>query len=112
MSKILSNLLLLILSTNLFAAETQEASFASFIPLILLVVVFYFLLIRPQSKKAKEHKNLINELKKGDEVVTSGGTLGKISKVEDSFISLEIAKEVIIKVQKQAVTQKLPKGSF
>lgn len=111
MFKTLSSLLLLILSSNSFAAQTSETSLASFIPLILLVVVFYFLLIRPQSKKAKEHKNLLTALKKGDEVVTAGGTLGKITKVEDSFISLEIAKEVIVKVQKQAVTQKLPKGS-
>lgn len=111
MTKLLATLLLTHLSTNAFAAATEQSSLASFIPLILLVVVFYFLLIRPQSKKAKEHKNLLNELKKGDEVVTSGGIVGKITKVDDSFISLEVAQETVLKLQKNSITQKLPKGS-
>jgi preprotein translocase subunit YajC len=107
----LFSILLLTLSTTIFAAGPAPTTLSSFIPLILLIVVFYFLLIRPQSKKAKEHKALLSQLKKGDEIVTSGGILGKVVTVDDSFVSVEIAKEVIIKLQKPAVTQKLPKGS-
>ncbi|SFV69058.1 Preprotein translocase subunit YajC (TC 3.A.5.1.1) [hydrothermal vent metagenome] len=106
-------LIIALISMSAFAeGNPQDASFASFIPLILLMVVFYFLLIRPQSKKAKEHKELLNELKKNDEVVTNGGTLGKVIKVEDSFVQVEISENVVIKVQKQAITQKLPKGTI
>jgi preprotein translocase subunit YajC len=71
----------------------------------------YFLLIRPQQKRAKDHKNLLKELKKGDEVVTNGGILGKINSVDESFATLEIAEGVVVKVQKQGINQKMPKGS-
>ena len=71
----------------------------------------YFLLIRPQQKRAKDHKNLLKELKKGDEIVTNGGVIGKITAVDESFAEIEIASGVSVKVQKQGINQKMPKGS-
>ncbi len=79
---------------------------------ILLIVVFYFLMIRPQTKRAKEHKAMVEALKKGDEVVTGGGVLGRIAEVGDNFIRLEISDGVQIKVQKHAVGSLMPKGTF
>ena len=79
--------------------------------LIAMFVLMYFLLIRPQQKRAKDHKNLLKALKKGDEVVTNGGVVGKITSVEESFATLEIAEGVVVKVQKQGINQKMPKGS-
>jgi len=93
-------------------APPQPDPFLSFLPLILLFVIFYFLLIRPQAKRAKEHKKLVSELKKGDEVVTSGGLAGRITEVGESYVTLEIADGVQVKVQKMAVTSLLPKGSL
>jgi preprotein translocase subunit YajC len=80
--------------------------------LVLLFVVFYFLLIRPQMKRAKEHKNMVASLAKGDEVVTNGGLLGKVIKVGDNFITLEIADGLEVKVQKQALGSVVPKGTM
>jgi preprotein translocase subunit YajC len=91
---------------------TSTAGFADFIPLILIFVVFYFLLIRPQQKRAKEHKQMVEGLKKGEEVVTNGGILGKITAVEENFITLEIAANTQIKLQRQAVTAIMPKGTI
>ena len=79
--------------------------------LVAMFVLMYFLLIRPQQKRAKDHKKLLSELKKGDEVVTNGGVLGKINSVDESFATLEIAEGVVVKVQKQGINQKMPKGS-
>ncbi len=79
--------------------------------MIAMFVLMYFLLIRPQQKRAKEHKKLLNELKKGDEVVTNGGVIGKVTSVDESFATLEISDGVIVKVQKQGINQKMPKGS-
>ena len=79
--------------------------------LVAMFVLMYFLLIRPQQKRAKDHKNLLKELKKGDEIVTNGGVVGKINSVDESFAALEIAKGVVVKVQKQGINQKMPKGS-
>ena len=79
--------------------------------LIAMFVLMYFLLIRPQQKRAKEHKKLLNKLKKGDEVVTNGGVIGKVTSVDESFATLEISDGVIVKVQKQGINQKMPKGS-
>jgi preprotein translocase subunit YajC len=84
----------------------------TFLPLILLFVVFYFLMIRPQMKRQKEHRAMVSALSKGDEVVTNGGLAGRVDEVGESFISLEIAPNVKIKVQKGAVSQVLPKGSL
>lgn len=82
------------------------------IMLVVMMVVFYFFLIRPQQKRAKEHKNLMNGLNKGDEVVTSGGILGKVTKVSDGFVVIEISNNLEIKVQKQSVQATLPKGTI
>ncbi|ALE52362.1 preprotein translocase subunit YajC [Candidatus Thioglobus autotrophicus] len=79
--------------------------------LIIMFVLMYFLLIRPQQKRAKEHKTLLGALKAGDEVVTNGGVVGKVMSVDESFATLEIAQNVVVKVQKQGINQKLPKGS-
>ena len=79
--------------------------------LVAMFVLMYFLLIRPQQKRAKDHKNLLKTLKKGDEIVTNGGIVGKINSVDESFAALEIAKGVVVKVQKQGINQKMPKGS-
>jgi preprotein translocase subunit YajC len=81
------------------------------LPLVLIFVVFYFLLIRPQTKRAKEHKEMISKLQSGDEVVTNGGMLGRITEVGDNFVTLEIASGVSIKVQKFQVSQLMPKGT-
>lgn len=84
--------------------------------LLLMMVIFfaimYFMMIRPQMKQAKEHKQMVEALSKGDEVVTNGGIAGKITKVGDSFIQIEIAKEVEISVQKHAISALLPKGTL
>jgi len=79
---------------------------------ILILVIFYFLFIRPQQKRVKEHKQMVSELKKGDEVVTSGGVAGQIGEVGDSFVQLEIAEGIEIRVQKQAISSLLPKGTL
>lgn len=83
---------------------------ASFVPLILMFAVFYFLLIRPQQKKMKEHKNMLEALRRGDKVVTAGGIFGSVSKInEDGTVEVEIAKDVVIKVTKPSVTEVLSK---
>ena len=84
----------------------------SFLPLVLIFVVFYFLLIRPQSKRAKEQKNMVENLAKGDEVITNGGLVGKINKVGDNFLVLQVADGVEVKIQKQSIATLLPKGSM
>ena len=81
------------------------------LPILLMFVVLYFLMIRPQMKKAKEHKTMLEALQKGDEVIAVG-ILGKISKISDNYVSLEIAPNTTIQVQKQAVTTLLPKGTI
>ncbi|MCW8879291.1 MAG: preprotein translocase subunit YajC [Kangiellaceae bacterium] len=85
---------------------------SSLIMMALFAVVFYFLLIRPQSKRQKEHKNMLEAIQKGDEVVTSGGILGKVTKITDNFIVLTVASGVEMKFQKHAVTATLPKGTI
>jgi preprotein translocase subunit YajC len=87
-------------------------SIMQLMPIILMFVVLYFLMIRPQMKKAKEHKALIDALAKGDEVVTSGGIAGRITKVGDLYMTVEIAENVEIQVQKPAVSLVLPKGTL
>jgi preprotein translocase subunit YajC len=84
----------------------------TFLPMIAIFVVFYFLLIRPQQKKAKEARAMLAALQKGDEVVTAGGLLGKISKLNDQYATIEIAPNTEITVQRQAVSQLLPKGTI
>ncbi|MGD2031897.1 MAG: preprotein translocase subunit YajC [Gammaproteobacteria bacterium] len=94
------------------APAQQPDPFTSFIPLILIFVVFYFLLIRPQSKRAKEHRKMVAELKAGDEVVTSGGVLGRITEAGEQFLKVEVADGVELKVQRTTVSMVMPKGTF
>ena len=94
------------------APVTSASSFMDFLPLIGLVAVFYFLVLRPQMKRAKEMKTLIAALQKGDEVATSGGVMGRIVKVGDSFVSLEVAEGINLTVQKGAIQNVLPKGTL
>ncbi|MBU1169887.1 MAG: preprotein translocase subunit YajC [Proteobacteria bacterium] len=86
---------------------SQPGGIAAFVPLILMFVIFYFLLIRPQQKKAKEHQEMITNLKKGDKVVTSGGIHGVVTKVEDTDVQLEIAEKIRIKVTRANIAVKL-----
>jgi preprotein translocase subunit YajC len=81
------------------------------LPMILIFVIFYFLLIRPQQKRAKEHKAMVAAIAKGDEIVTNGGALGKVVEVDDNFVTVEIAAGVNIKVQRMAIAQMMPKGT-
>ena len=85
---------------------------SSIVMLVGFVAIFYFMLIRPQQKRAKEHKNLLSDIGKGDEISLAGGMLGRVTKVTDEFLVLEIANNVSIKVQKAAVTAVLPKGTL
>ena len=89
-----------------------DAGWTGLLPIVLMFVLLYFMLIRPQMKRAKEHKTMTEALQKNDEVVTTGGVLGKITKVGDAYISLEIASGVEISVQKGAVQTLLPKGTI
>jgi preprotein translocase subunit YajC len=93
-------------------AAPAAPSMTSFIILPLMLVVFYFLLIRPQQQRHKEHQNMISKLGTGDEVVTAGGLLGRVTEVGDSFITVEIADGVRIKVQRQQITGLVPKGTY
>lgn len=93
-------------------ADAGSAGLASFIPLIVIFVIFYFLLIRPQSKRAKEQKNMISALAKGDEIVTTGGMLGKIIEIDDNFMTIEIARDTRVQLQRNAVSTLLPKGTI
>ena len=93
-------------------APGMGADIWSMLPIILMFVVLYFLMIRPQMKRAKEHKTMIEALQKGDEVVAAGGVLGRISKISESYITLQIASNVEIQVQRPAVQLLLPKGSI
>lgn len=94
------------------AGAGGSAGITTFLPMIALFVVFYFLLIRPQQKRQKEHKNMVTGLAKGDEIVTMGGVLGKITAVDDNFITVEIAKGTEIKVQRMSVQAMMPKGTI
>ena len=84
----------------------------SFLPFIIIFVLFYFMLIRPQMKQAKEHKAMLDALKTGDEIVTTTGILGKVVKLSDQFSTIEIASNVEIKIQKQTIQILLPKGTI
>lgn len=93
-------------------AGGAEGQLLGFLPIILMFVVLYFLMIRPQMKRAKEHRELLSRLAKGDEVMTSGGIAGRIAELGDSLVTVEIADNVSIKVQRQAITAVLPKGTL
>ena len=93
-------------------AAEQGSSTSFLVMMVIFFAIFYFLLIRPQQKQAKEHKNMIESMSKGDEVVTTGGVLGRINKVGDNFIALEIGKDMEIKVQKNSISAIMPKGTM
>ncbi len=90
----------------------MQSSLMSMLPLVLMFVVLYFVMIRPQMKKQKEHRAMVDALAKGDEIVTTGGVLGKVAKMGDSYLGVEIASGVEIQVQRGAVIQVLPKGTI
>ena len=94
------------------APVTPEQSLMSFLPLVALFVVFYFVLIRPQMRRQKEHQQLVQGVSKGDEVVTNGGLLGRVTEIGDTFIKVEIAKNVEVRLQRQAVSAIMPKGTL
>jgi preprotein translocase subunit YajC len=91
--------------------DTQSTLF-SLLPLVLMFVVLYFIMIRPQMKKQKEHKAMVEAIAKGDEVVIAGGVLGRVAKVGDNYLHVEVANGVELQVQRVAVVQVLPKGTF
>lgn len=100
---------------SLAHAQTAAAAtpgFADFLPLIIIFILFWFMLIRPQMKRAKEQKQMLSELSKGDEIVTASGQVGKVAKIGEQYVSLEIADGVITHVQKQSVQTLLPKGTI
>ena len=94
------------------AAAPGGADLMSMLPIILMFVVLYFVMIRPQMKRAKEHKAMVEALQKGDEVIAAGGLLGKVTKVADNYVTIEIADKIEIRVQRPAVQLVLPKGTI
>jgi preprotein translocase subunit YajC len=94
------------------AAPTGAAGMMQFLPLVLMFVVLYFIMIRPQMKRQKELRAMIEALAKGDEVVLGGGIIGKVAKLGDSVLHIEVAKDVEIQVQRTSVVQVLPKGTY
>lgn len=94
------------------AAAPAGNDLTQFLPLVALIVVFYFLILRPQQKRAKEQKAMMEALQKGDEVVTSGGVIGTVTKVQEQYVLVEFADNVEVIVQKNAVLSVLPKGTI
>ena len=89
-----------------------DAGFMGLLPIVLMFVLLYFLMIRPQMKRAKEHKQMVEALQKGDEVITAGGMVGRISEMGDAYVTLEVAPNTQVSVQRAAVQTLLPKGSM
>jgi len=94
------------------ATGGAESSLLSLLPLVLMFVIIYFLMIRPQMKRAKEHRTMLEALQKGDEVITAGGVLGRVSKMGEAYVTIEIAPNTEVSVQKAAVQTVLPKGTL
>ena len=94
------------------APSGAESGFIGFLPIVLMFVLLYFLMIRPQMKRAKETKAMVEALQKGDEVITAGGVLGRISKMGEAYVTIEIAPNTEVSVQKAAVQTVLPKGTL
>jgi len=93
-------------------AGPEGSALGMFLPLVVIFALFYFIAIRPQQKRAKAHREMVASMKKGDEVVTNGGTLGRITAVGDNFVTLEVADGVQIRVQRQAIQMMMPKGTI
>jgi preprotein translocase subunit YajC len=94
------------------ASGGGESSLLSLLPLVLMFVVLYFIMVRPQMKRQKEHKAMVEALAKGDEVVTGGGILGRVSKLGETYLHVEVASGVELQVQRTAIVQVLPKGTI
>jgi len=94
------------------AGAQQPSMLGTFIPLILIVVIFWFLLIRPQMKRNKQHRELVAGLANGDEVITAGGMLGRVTSVGESFVTVKLADQVEVRLQKHSVAQVVPKGTI
>ena len=94
------------------AGAAATPGITDFLPLVIIFILFWFMLIRPQMKRAKEQKKMLTELAKGDEVVTASGQVGKVAKIGEQYVSLEIADGVITHVQKQSIQTLLPKGTI
>lgn len=94
------------------AAQPQGGGFEFLIMIAIFFGIMYFMIIRPQTKRAKEHKKMLEALSKGDEVVTNGGLLGKVSEIGDTFVAVELSEGMTVKVQKQAVAAVMPKGTM
>ena len=94
------------------AASAQGSPISLLVMMVLFFAVFYFMAIRPQMKRAKEHRTLLAGLSKGDEVLTNGGVAGRVEELGESFVSVEIASGVTVKIQKNSITAVLPKGSL
>jgi preprotein translocase subunit YajC len=104
-----------VIIANAFAQAAPaggDAGFMGLLPIVLMFVLLYFLMIRPQMKRAKEHKQMVEALQKGDEVLTSGGVVGRITVMGDAYVSLEIAPGIEVSVQRSAVQTLLPKGTM
>ena len=100
-------------ATNVAPSQSTAQSLMSILPMIILLVLFmYFMIIRPQSKRSKEHKSLVSNLQKGDEVITVAGVLGKIEKITDDFIVLNVAENTNITIQKGAISNIVPRGTM
>jgi preprotein translocase subunit YajC len=94
------------------AGAAQENTLLTFLPMVAIFVVFYFLLIRPQQKKQKESRAMLESLEKGNEIVTAGGVLGRIVKIDEQYVTVEVAPNVQMIVQRGAISQLLPKGTI
>lgn len=94
------------------AGASQPSLMQNLVLFVPFILIFYFLLIRPQSKRAKEHQNLIKQLAEGDEIVTTGGILGRITALDEAYLTVEIANNVNIRLQRHQVAQVLPKGTL
>lgn len=94
------------------ATGDAQSSLLSLLPLVLMFVVLYFIMIRPQMKRQKEHKAMVEALAKGDEIVTAGGFLGRVTKLGETYLSVEVANGVELQIQRTAVVQVLPKGTL
>jgi preprotein translocase subunit YajC len=98
--------------TEAVAKSGAESGLLNFLPLVLMFAVLYFIMIRPQMKRQKEHRSMLTALAKGDEVTISAGMVGKVAKVNDPYVGVEIADGVVVTVQKNAITAILPKGTI
>ena len=94
------------------AGATQPGALMQFVPLVFILILFYFMLIRPQMKRSKEHRDMLGQLAKGDEVVTTGGLAGIVREIGENYLTVEIADGVSVKMQKSAIGSVLPKGTL